>query len=268
MPDLPLTFALGTTERFHPITDGDVRPEGIDLRSSVERRAVFWAMPHTEPLDVSEMSLTGYLWAIQHGHRWVGIPVFPGWVFSCHADRWSTWRGHRAPEDLRGQARRRARVPGHRHRLDRGVPGSRRTACAPRTSPGARSAPQTPATIARSATRRPPACPSRPSPKRPAWPTCSSRAELDAVTRYFGGPGRGKANGITIDRSYMTLKDLAASDRSDGSTRTEGSSARVVQAHWLAPADPHGSDQARGRGPASMGYQEPLRRLRGGGTPH
>jgi len=37
--------------------------------------------------------------------------------------------------------------------------------------------------------------------------------ELDAVTRYFGGPGRGKANGITIDRSYMTFKELAASEQ-------------------------------------------------------
>ena len=87
MADVALTFCAGTPARLAPMLDGRVRPEGIDLQASTKRPGeIFWEMPLSEPWDVSEMSLTGYLWAVQHGKRWVALPVFPGWVFSCHAD--------------------------------------------------------------------------------------------------------------------------------------------------------------------------------------
>src|SRR5688500_3190885 len=71
MPDLELTFAAGSTNRLQPLLAGEVRPKGISLTSSVVRVSdIFWLMPASEPWDVCEMSLTGYLWAIQHGFRW------------------------------------------------------------------------------------------------------------------------------------------------------------------------------------------------------
>src|SRR5687767_9332802 len=105
MPDLELTFAAGSTNRLQPLLAGEVRPKGISLKSSVIRVSdIFWLMPASEPWGVCEMSLTGYLWAIQHGFRWTALPVFPGWVFGCHTDTLvSVNAGIQRPEDLRGK---------------------------------------------------------------------------------------------------------------------------------------------------------------------
>ena len=70
MSKLQLTFACGPYDRTLALRDGTVAPEGIELKSDVPGVGeIFWAQPASEPWDVCEMSLTGYLWAIQHGRR-------------------------------------------------------------------------------------------------------------------------------------------------------------------------------------------------------
>lgn len=100
--EVSLTFAVGTAARFQPVLDGVIRPKDINLQGEAMGVSdIFWNQPLTEPWDVSEMSVTGYLWAIQHGRRWIGLPVFPGWVFGCHADTLvNVHAGIEGPADL------------------------------------------------------------------------------------------------------------------------------------------------------------------------
>ncbi len=211
MPDLSLTFAVGSPERLQPVLDGAVRPEGIDLQCSVLSPGdIFWLMPHSEPFDVSEMSLTGYLWAIQRGKRWVALPVFPGWVFGCHADTLVNARaGIERPADLRGK-----RV---------GVPEYPVTAIA-----WIRDAWEQEAGVRREDVHwfeertaesshyrplgyRPPAhVPVEIIPQHKCLADMLIAGELDAVTRYFGGPRERAPGALPGDRSPQTMQELAA----------------------------------------------------------
>ncbi|HLY67969.1 MAG TPA: hypothetical protein VKU60_20690, partial [Chloroflexota bacterium] len=105
MSRVQLSFAAGSVERLRPILDGQVQPEGIDLVPSViAPNDLFWRVPRFDPFDVAELSLTGYLWGIQHGKRWTALPVFPGWTFSCHTETLvRVDAGIHKPEDLRGK---------------------------------------------------------------------------------------------------------------------------------------------------------------------
>jgi 4,5-dihydroxyphthalate decarboxylase len=186
-----------------------VRPEGIDLQAQAMGVSdIFWLMPHSEPYDVAEMSLTGYLWAIQHGRRWTGIPVFPGWVFSCHADSLvNTNAGIERPEDLRGK-----RV---------GVPEYPVTAIAWIRDAWERDAGLKPGDFTWCEERTPHASHYRPLGYQPPVPaetipedTCLAdmltAGQLDAVTRYFGGPRRQGGAAPPGDRSTLRIGELAA----------------------------------------------------------
>lgn len=208
MTDLQLSFAIGSTARLQGIVDGEVRPEGIDLRLTVQRPGdIFWAMPLSEPYDVAEMSLTGYLWAIQHGKRWVAIPVFPGWVFGCHADSLvNVHSGIERTEDLRGK-----RV---------GVPEYAVTAIAWIRDAWERHFGVRPQDIHWLEERTKEGSHYRPLGYEPPSSTTveiipSERrlcdmlisGEIDAVTRYFGGPHARDPG--AIDRSPLTMEQLA-----------------------------------------------------------
>ena len=212
MSDLALTFAAGSTQRLQPLLDGAVRPEGIALQTTVARVSdIFWLMPHAEPYDVAEMSLTGYLWAIQHGRRWVALPVFPGWVFGCHADTVVNVRaGIERPEDLRGK-----RV---------GVPEYAVTAIAWIRDAWEQQAGLRREDVVWCEERTEQSSHYRPMGYRPPVPVeiipedrCLSdmliAGEIDAVTRYFGGPRDGEVAetaALPGDRSPLTLQELAA----------------------------------------------------------
>ncbi len=211
MAGLPLTLALGSTQRFQPLIDGTVRPEGIALETRVLPVSdIFWLMPHSEPFDVAEMSLTGYLWAIQHGRRWVGLPVFPGWVFACHVDTLVNVRsGIERPADLRGK-----RV---------GVPEYPVTAIAWIRDAFEREAGVRPEDIHWYEERSAEASHYRPLGYRPpAGVTveiippdkvlCDMllAGEIDAVMRYFSGAGRSYALAPPGARSPLPLRELAA----------------------------------------------------------
>lgn len=208
MTDLQLSFAVGSTARLQGLVDGQVRPEGIDLQVTVHRPGdIFWVMPRSEPYDVAEMSLTGYLWAIQHGRRWVAIPVFPGWVFGCHADTLvNVQSGVERTEDLRGK---RVGVPEYAVTAIAWIRDAweRHFSVRPRdihwleerTQEGSHYRPlgyEPPAGTAVEII---------PSDKR----LCDMliAGEIDAVTRYFGGPHARDPG--AIDRSTLTMEELA-----------------------------------------------------------
>ncbi|HLH26853.1 MAG TPA: hypothetical protein VK066_30370 [Chloroflexota bacterium] len=211
MADVTLTFAAGSTARLQPLLDGAVRPEGVDLQASVVPVSdIFWLMPHSEPYDVAEMSLTGYLWAIQHGRRWTALPVFPGWVFSCHADTLVNARaGIARPEDLRGK---RVGVPEYpvtaiawirdAWEQDAGVHPEDFTWCEERT-------PQ--ASHYRPLGYQPPAGVSVETiPEDTCLADLLMAGELDAVTRYFGGPRDAPGAAPPGDRSPLRIRELGA----------------------------------------------------------
>lgn len=206
MPDVSLTFAAGSTARLQPVLEGEIRPEGIDLRCSVQRVTdIFWSMPLSEPYDVSEMSLTGYLWAIQHGKRWVALPVFPGWVFGCHADTLvNIHAGIERPEDMRGK---RVGVPEYAvtaiawirdaWEQEAGLKREDILWCEERTAKTSHYRPlgyEPPGAV-------------EIIPEDKCLCDMLIAGELDAVTRYFGGPHA--RDPATIDRSAMTMHELA-----------------------------------------------------------
>jgi 4,5-dihydroxyphthalate decarboxylase len=153
------------------------------------------------------MSLTGYLWAIQHGKSWTALPIFPGWVFACHVDSMvNRGAGIERPEDLRGK-----RV---------GVPENPVTAIS-----WIRDAWERDNRVKRGDLRwyeertnktshyRPsgyvPPVPVEQVPEEQTLCDMLIAGELDAVTRYFGGATEG-ATTISTERSTIPMQELAA----------------------------------------------------------
>jgi 4,5-dihydroxyphthalate decarboxylase len=210
MADLSLTFAVGSPNRLQPVLDGTVRPEGIELQCSVTIAGdLFWLMPRSEPFDVSEMSLTGYLWGIQHGKRWVALPVFPGWVFGCHADTLvNAHAGITSAADLRGK---RVGVPEYpvtaiayiRDAWEReaGVGREEIHWFEERTKDSSHYRPL--------GYRPPERVPVEIIPEDKCLADMLLAGELDAVTRYFGGPRQRAPGALPGDRSPQTMQQLA-----------------------------------------------------------
>jgi 4,5-dihydroxyphthalate decarboxylase len=106
MADLKLNLVVGRhAGRFQALFDGRVKPERIELNASeMPLDELFWRVPNVDDFDIAELSLTGYMWGIQHGKRWIAIPVFPGWVFACHTETLcNADSGIDRPEDLKGK---------------------------------------------------------------------------------------------------------------------------------------------------------------------
>lgn len=207
--EVSLTFAVGSAARFQPLLDGLIRPKGINLQGeAIGVSDIFWNQPLTEPWDVSEMSVTGYLWAIQHGRRWIGLPVFPGWVFGCHADTLvNVHSGIEGPADLRGK---RVGVPEYpvaavsyirdAFEQEAGVKGDDFLWVEERSDESSHYRPL--------GYRAPARTEQIPMDKT----LCEMliAGEIDATTRYFGGPGSRNRKSPVSDRSQMTIAELAA----------------------------------------------------------
>ena len=211
MADLKLKLVLGHhSGRFQALFDGTVKPEGIELdASTMAIDQLFWRIPNANDIDVAELSLTGYLWGIQHGMRWTAIPVFPGWVFACHTETLcNADSGIERPEDLKGK-----RV---------GVPEYPVTAIiwirdAFETKYGV--CPQDIRWYEERAVAYSHYRPHGYAPPRdvaveviaPEKRLCDMliAGELDAVTRYFGRPENATSD-HPGNRSHITLQDLAA----------------------------------------------------------
>lgn len=101
---LQLTIACGDYDRTHPLVDGSVKPEGIELN--------WLALPHLEiwtrmlnyyDFDLSEISLSSYITARTLGMPLTAIPVFPARAFRHSYIFINTKSGIREPKDLMGK---------------------------------------------------------------------------------------------------------------------------------------------------------------------
>jgi 4,5-dihydroxyphthalate decarboxylase len=211
MASVSLHCALGSPSRVSPLLSGAVTAENIDLKVELVPLAkLFWQMPHSEPYDVAEMSLTGYIWARQHGKAWTALPVFPAWVYGCHADTLvHAGSGISTAADLRGK-----RV---------GVPEYPVTALSWVRDAWRQESSLLPGDVIWVEERTPSLSNYGPWGYVPsadvaieAVPpdTCLSEmlvsGEIDAVARYFGGPKRAD-HGPVADRSPVTRRELASS---------------------------------------------------------
>jgi 4,5-dihydroxyphthalate decarboxylase len=78
MKRLRLSFATRVNERTRPLVDGLVQPDGVELVPTVGHPGeIFWRQLRFGEFDISEMSLSSYLMAREHGTDLVAIPAFP-----------------------------------------------------------------------------------------------------------------------------------------------------------------------------------------------
>ena len=106
MANFTLTLACQNHDHTRALADGRVTVAGVDLRvvNISPPSQIFLRMLNNEEFDVSEMSLSNYMIALDGGdRRFVGIPVFPSRIFR-HSYVWiNTKAGIERPEDLKGK---------------------------------------------------------------------------------------------------------------------------------------------------------------------
>ena len=78
---LQLTIACGDYDRTHPLIDGSVKPEGLELNWLVLPHLEIWTrMLNYYDFDASEISLSSYLITRTIGKPLTTIPVFPATI--------------------------------------------------------------------------------------------------------------------------------------------------------------------------------------------
>lgn len=106
MANISLTLACQNHDHTRALVDGSVTVAGVDLRvvNVSPPSQIFLRMLDNEEFDVSEMSLSNYMIALDGGdRRFVGIPVFPSRIFR-HSYVWiNTKAGIERPQDLKGK---------------------------------------------------------------------------------------------------------------------------------------------------------------------
>ncbi|WP_127127045.1 ABC transporter substrate-binding protein [Georgenia sp. SYP-B2076] len=102
---LPLTMAAVDYDRFHALSGGTVRPEGIDLELvPLEVEEVFYRQVKYAEFDVSEMSLSTYVLNLgRDDFPYVALPVFPSRYFRHQSIFVNERSGITSPQDLRGK---------------------------------------------------------------------------------------------------------------------------------------------------------------------
>ena len=116
---LQFTIACGDYDRTHPLIDGSVKPEGIDLNWLVLPHLEIWTrMLNYYDFDASEISLSSYITSRTIGKTADGDPgvsgagISPFLYFHQHQER------HPRAERSDGQTRRPGRVSANRDRVD------------------------------------------------------------------------------------------------------------------------------------------------------
>ncbi len=105
MADVKLTLACGDYEITRPLTDGTVKPDGVEFVPDTRygARDRHWAMAKHNAYDICEFNAPAYMMARDRGFPWTAIPVFAhrrfrhGFVFVNPAS------GIREPKDLIGK---------------------------------------------------------------------------------------------------------------------------------------------------------------------
>jgi 4,5-dihydroxyphthalate decarboxylase len=99
-----LTIACGDYDRTHPLIDGSIKPEGIDLNWLVLPHFEIWTrMLNYYDFDASEISLSSYIISRTIGKPLTAIPVFPARAFRHSYVFINTKSGIREPKDLMGR---------------------------------------------------------------------------------------------------------------------------------------------------------------------
>ena len=104
-PDRVLTTLTRTQGANQALKDGTVTPQGFSLRFEEVPVLVkgFRRMVRTLEFDVSEMALTTYLTAREHGVAFTALPIFLVRGFHHGAIRYNTRSPIREPKDLEGR---------------------------------------------------------------------------------------------------------------------------------------------------------------------
>src|SRR5215813_5093320 len=104
-PDRVLTTMTRTQGANQALKDGTVAPAGFSLKFEEIPVLVkgFRRMVRSLEFDVSEMALTTYLTAREHGVAFTALPIFLVRGFHHGAIRYNTRSGIREPKDLEGR---------------------------------------------------------------------------------------------------------------------------------------------------------------------
>ena len=101
---LQLTIACGDYDRTHPLIDGSIKPEGIELNWLTLPHLEIWTrMLNYYDFDASEISLSSYITSQAMGKPLTAIPVFPARAFRHSYIFINTKSGIREPKDLMGK---------------------------------------------------------------------------------------------------------------------------------------------------------------------
>lgn len=107
MPGLRLSFACEAHDRILPLTDGSVKPEGLDISySRLPVADTFFRQLKNQEFDVSEMSISFYLMAKTMRGRsfpYLAIPVFPMRRFFHTEIQFREGSGIKKAQDLKGK---------------------------------------------------------------------------------------------------------------------------------------------------------------------
>ncbi|MEX2453629.1 MAG: ABC transporter substrate-binding protein [Rhodospirillaceae bacterium] len=103
--DIPITIAVGDTDRVGAIKDGRVKVEGCDVTFiPMEPEEVFFRAFRYNEFDCCELSFSSFIRVTsQNKSNFVGIPAFISRVFRHSGFYIRTDRGIEKPEDLRGK---------------------------------------------------------------------------------------------------------------------------------------------------------------------
>lgn len=99
-----LTIACGDYDRTHPLIDGSVKAEGLELNWLTLPHYEIWTrMLNYYDFDASEISLSSYLIGRTIGKKLTAIPVFPARAFRHSYIFINTRSDIREPRDLMGK---------------------------------------------------------------------------------------------------------------------------------------------------------------------
>jgi 4,5-dihydroxyphthalate decarboxylase len=108
MAPLNLTFSCGDYDRTRALSEGTIRPDGIELtylRLPVEE--TFFRMMRHREFEVAELSLSSYVLSLDRSGPgeapFVALPAFPSRMFRHEALYCNADAGIESPEDLRGK---------------------------------------------------------------------------------------------------------------------------------------------------------------------
>jgi 4,5-dihydroxyphthalate decarboxylase len=115
MANLKLKFASQAYDRFQPIFDGSVRPEGVEIESEELFPANTWHRLFVDKdFDFAELGLTFYLRSLEMAEPpFVAIPVFPARTFRLSAIYVNARAGIKEPRDIVGKRHGEAFTYGH-----------------------------------------------------------------------------------------------------------------------------------------------------------